>query len=64
MVRCFLTTFDNPYSPYRVYTTKSNEAAAATGAHTHTVTIGNTGSGNAFGIMNPYLGRYIWRRVS
>lgn len=49
---------------YRVYTTKSNEAAAATGAHTHTVTIGNTGSGNAFGIMNPYLGRYIWRRVS
>ena len=49
---------------YRVYTTKSNEAAAATGAHTHTVTIGNTVSGNAFGIMNPYLGRYIWRRVS
>ena len=33
------------------------------GAHTHTVSIGNTGSGQAMSILNPYYALYIWVRV-
>lgn len=36
--------------------------------HTHTVTangsIGNSGGGNSFGIMPPYLSVYMWKRVA
>ena len=34
------------------------------GAHSHSVSIGYTGSGWAFSLMNPYIGKYMWRRVS
>jgi microcystin-dependent protein len=34
------------------------------GSHSHSVSIGYTGSGWAFSIMNPYIGKYMWRRVS
>lgn len=33
------------------------------GAHTHTVSIGSTGSGQAMSILNPYYALYIWVRV-
>ena len=33
------------------------------GAHTHTVSIGSTGSGQAMSILNPYHSLYIWARV-
>ena len=33
------------------------------GAHTHTVSIGSTGSGQAMSILNPYYAVYIWVRV-
>lgn len=33
------------------------------GAHTHTVSIGNTGNGQAMSILNPYYALYIWVRV-
>ena len=33
------------------------------GAHTHTVSIGNTGSGQAMSTLNPYYALYIWVRV-
>ena len=33
------------------------------GAHTHTVSIGNTGSGQEMSILNPYYALYIWVRV-
>lgn len=33
------------------------------GAHTHTVSIGSTGSGQAMDILNPYYAVYIWVRV-
>lgn len=33
------------------------------GAHTHTVSIGSTGSGQAMSILNPYHALYIWVRV-
>lgn len=33
------------------------------GAHTHTVSIGSTGSGQAMSVLNPYHALYIWVRV-
>ena len=33
------------------------------GAHTHTMSIGSTGSGQAMSILNPYYALYIWVRV-
>lgn len=33
------------------------------GAHTHTVSIGSTGSGQAMSVLNPYYAVYIWVRV-
>lgn len=35
----------------------------AAGAHTHTVSIGSTGSGQAMSVLNPYYALYIWVRV-
>ena len=33
------------------------------GAHSHTVSIGSTGSGQAMSILNPYYAVYIWVRL-
>ena len=33
-----------------------------TGNHSHTLTIGNTGNGQAFNVTQPYLAVYIWKR--
>ena len=30
--------------------------------HSHTITINNTGNGNAHNIQQPYIVAYIWRR--
>lgn len=32
--------------------------------HTHSITINNNGSGEAFSVMQPYFAGYIWKRVS
>lgn len=34
------------------------------GSHSHTVSLSNTGGGNAHAVIQPYIGVYIWRRVS
>lgn len=39
-------------------------AINANGAHTHTVSIGNTGSGTAFDIKPAYITVHIWKRLS
>lgn len=39
-------------------------ATSQNGAHTHNVSVGNTGGGHAFSIRNPYLAVYIWKRVA
>ena len=53
------TGHDGEYRPvYPTNTTSSN------GAHGHTATIGSTGGGQSFSIMNPYVAKYIWYRVS
>lgn len=48
-------------------TVNSGEFSTSTssnGAHSHTVTIGSTGSGQGFSILNPYIVRYAWQRIS
>lgn len=34
------------------------------GSHSHGITVNNTGNGNAHAVIQPYIGVYIWRRVS
>lgn len=36
---------------------------ASAGAHTHTVTVGSTGGGQAWSLMNPYEAVNFWQRV-
>lgn len=40
-----------------------NETTSSAGAHTHTVTVGATGGGKAFSLMNPYVAVNVWQRV-
>ena len=54
------------YSDYQnAYLSRSKKVTTSSaGAHTHTVTVGPTGGGKAFNIMNPYAAKNVWRRVS
>ena len=46
---------------YRAGSTTVTTSSA--GSHGHTLTIGSTGSGQAFSILNPYQAVNIWQRV-
>lgn len=54
--------YDPEYGSYcygvTTYTTSTD------GAHTHTVFIGYSGGGGSFSILNPYIGKYVWRRIA
>jgi microcystin-dependent protein len=39
-------------------------ATSQNGSHTHTVTVGNTGGGQAVNILNPYLAVNKWQRIA
>ena len=39
-------------------------ATSQSGSHTHTVTVGNTGDGQAVNILNPYLAVNKWQRIA
>lgn len=41
----------------KTYTTNS------AGSHSHEITLGSTGSGTSFSILNPYIAKYVWKRV-
>ena len=41
----------------------STVATSNSGAHTHTVSISNTGDSNAHNNMPPYYSCYMWRRT-
>lgn len=54
--------YTGSYEDYRpVYPTNTT---SSNGAHGHTATIGSAGNGQAFSIMNPYVAKYSWYRVS
>ena len=42
----------------------TNNWVQQTGNHSHTLTIGNTGNGQAFNVTQPYLAVYIWKRTA
>lgn len=39
-------------------------STSSNGSHNHTITLNNTGSGEAFNIMPPYLTVYAWKRTA
>ena len=55
-------TYRNDYAPYWIG--DSDETTSTAGAHTHTVSIGYSGGGGSFSILNPYIGKYVWRRTA
>lgn len=48
----------------RVYFGMSERTTSAAGAHSHAVSVGSSGGDKNFSILNPYIGKFIWRRVS
>lgn len=42
----------------------STITSSSSGGHSHTVTVGSTGSGQSFSVLNPYIVRYVWERIS
>lgn len=48
----------------RVYFGMSQRTTSAAGAHNHAVSVGSSGGDKSFSILNPYIGKFIWRRVS
>lgn len=49
-------------SPY--YIGEQTYDTSTAGAHAHTVSIGYSGGGGSFSILNPYIGKYVWRRTA
>ena len=63
-----IQTGNNTDAPYNMVSTqaKTNNTTRYTqeaGDHTHTVTISNTGDGNAHNNMQPYITVFIWQRT-
>lgn len=42
----------------------STITTSSSGNHSHTVNVGSAGSGQAFSVLNPYIVRYAWERIS
>lgn len=42
----------------------SNRTTSAAGAHSHAVSVGSSGGNKSFSILNQYIAKFIWRRVS
>lgn len=41
----------------------ATRTTSSAGAHSHSVSIGNTGNGKTFSILNSYIVRYMWERI-
>lgn len=48
----------------RVTFGKSDRTTSAAGAHSHAVSVGSSGGDKSFSILNQYIAKFIWRRVS
>ena len=48
----------------RVYFGMLQRTTSAAGAHNHAVSVGSSGGDKSFSILNLYIGKFIWRRVS
>lgn len=46
-----------------IYIGNATRTTSSAGAHRHSVSIRNTGNGQAFSILNPYIVRYMWERI-
>ena len=42
----------------------SNRTTSAAGAQSHAVSLGSSGGNKSFSILNQYIAKFIWRRVS
>lgn len=42
----------------------SIRTTSAAGAHSHAVSVGSSGGNKSFSILNQYIAKFIWRRVS
>ncbi len=46
------------------HTHTASGTAASAGSHKHTITVGSTGSGTAFSVVNAYYAVYMWKRTA
>lgn len=59
----YLNSYNDPYLMNSWRFNNSTQSLSSAGDHTHVVTIGSTGGGQPFSLLNPYLVRYMWERI-
>ena len=61
---CIASSYDDGVMSFgNIYIGNATRTTSSAGAHSHSVSIGNTGNGKAFSILNPYIVRYMWERI-
>lgn len=43
--------------------TSTNGSTSTNGTHSHALNVGSSGAGKSFGVMMPYIVRYVWERI-
>ena len=55
--------FGKSYNNYSWVDDPSSYSIGNAGAHSHTVTVDNSGAGKTHNNMSPYVAVYMWRRI-